>query len=227
MEKFNRIINSLRNLDAHHRLLLSAITSVVMFSLLPSSIHLSTRILLTWDFGVVFLLTLIGVIVSTTTPKQMRHRVQTQDEKPLVILIFVIAATCASFFAIIFVLGNTKGIPQAIASLHIGLSIMAIACSWLLTHTAFAMHYAHNYYSKDLSEAQSSEAGGLNFPGDEFPDYWDFLYFSYVIGMTSQVSDVTISSHSLRKLAFVHGLLAFIFNMAILALTINIVAGLI
>ena len=226
--RFSRAINSLKNLDARQRLFLAIGSAGIVFSLLPSSILLSTRILITWDFGVLFLLSLIGVLVGVTTPQQMRDRVQNQDEKPSAILALVIAAASASFFAIGFILGNAKGLPPTTVSLHVGLSVIAILCSWLLTHTAFALHYAHNYYSKDdLTSECSDEAGGLNFPDEEQPDYWDFLYFSLVIGMTSQVSDVTISSRSLRRLALVHGVLAFIFNTAILALSINIIAGLI
>jgi len=225
--RLRRVINSLKNLNAQHRLFLSIATAGFVFSLLPSSMLLPTRILVTWNFGVLFLLFLIGVMVSLTTPQQMHDRVQNQDEKPLAILFLVVAAASASFFTIGFILGNTKGMPPAIVSLHIGLSVIAILCSWSLTHSAFALHYAHNYYRKDDSAPQSSEVGGLNFPDEDRPDYWDFLYFALVIGMTSQVSDVTISSRSLRRLALVHGVLAFIFNTAILALSINIIAGLI
>jgi uncharacterized membrane protein len=225
--KYRYAINLLKNLDARHRLLLSIAVSGVVFLLLPASLLLQTRALITWDFGVLFLLTLVGIIARNTTPQQMRRRVQSQDQKPSAILVFAIAAASASLFAIGFILGNTKGMsPTTIAS-HVALSVLAILCSWLLTHTAFALHYAHNYYSKDDSLSQASEVGGLNFPGEELPDYWDFLYFSLVIGMTSQVSDVTISSRSLRRLALVHGVLSFIFNTAILALSINIIAGLI
>jgi uncharacterized membrane protein len=225
--RFRRTINSLKNLDARQRLLLSIVAAGIVFSLLPSSMLLPTRILVTWDFGILLLLTLIGVLVSFTTPQQMRDRVQNQDETPSAILAFVISAASASFFAIIFILSNAKGLPPVIASLHVGLSIIAIICSWLLTHTVFALHYAHNYYSKDDdSESPSSEAGGLDFPDEDLPDYWDFLYFSLVIGMTSQVSDVAISSRSLRRIALVHGVLSFIFNTAILALSMNIIGGL-
>lgn len=224
--KFDRTVNLIKNLDAHYRLLLSIGVAGLLFSLLPSSMLMVTRALVTWDFGVIFHLSLLAIVVSNTTPKQMRSRVQNQDEKPTVILLLVIAATSVSLFAIGFVLGNTKGMPGAIASLHIALSVLAIIGSWLLTHTAFALHYAHNYYSKDNSE-QSSEIGGLNFPSEDLPDYWDFLYFALVIGMTSQVSDVEISSRDLRRLALVHGVLSFFFNTVILALSINIIAGLI
>ena len=203
--QLRRAINSIKNLNARHRLLLSIGAAAIVFSLLPSSMLFPTRILVTWDFGILFLLSLIGVLVSVTTPPQMRDRVQNQDEKPSAILALVISAASASFFAIGFILSNAKGLPPTTVSLHVALSVIAIFCSWLLTHTAFALHYAHNYYRKDDSTSErSDEVGGLNFPDEEQPDYWDFLYFSLVIGMTSQVSDVTISSRSRRRLATVH-----------------------
>jgi uncharacterized membrane protein len=88
-----------------------------------------------------------------------------------------------------------------------------------LHHTIFALHYAHEFYGED------AEQGGLTFPGGEEPDYWDFVYFSFVIGMTSQVSDVAICSKSIRRTATAHGVLSFIFNAALLALTVNIAAS--
>lgn len=92
-------------------------------------------------------------------------------------------------------------------------------------HTMFALHYAHGYYRDDCQDANLEQAGGLDFPQDTQPDYWDFLYFSFVIGMTCQVSDVQVVSKAMRKLALGHGILTFFFNTVILALSINIIAG--
>lgn len=156
----------------------------------------------------------------------MRRNAQRQDEGRLVILSLITAAACASLLAIGFMLNNTKGKSTSVLTLHVTLSVITIVGSWLLVHTIFALHYAHGYYQagKTLSECK---ADGLDFPGDIEPDYWDFLYFSFVIGMTSQVSDVEITSRSLRRLALTHGILSFFFNTSILAMSINIIAGLI
>jgi uncharacterized membrane protein len=90
--------------------------------------------------------------------------------------------------------------------------------SWAFIHTIFALHYAHEFY--DVT------AGGLAFPqGSADPDYWDFVYFSFVIGMTSQVSDVAVTSKELRRIVTAHGMLSFVFNAALLALTVNLAAG--
>jgi uncharacterized membrane protein len=111
---------------------------------------------------------------------------------------------------------------------RVGLAGLTILCSWFMTHTMFALHYAHGYYSvADPAEDERSDVGGLEFPGDcHEPDYWDFLYFSFVIGMTFQTSDVAISRRKLRRLTLGHSILAFFFNTVILALSINIMAGL-
>jgi uncharacterized membrane protein len=102
----------------------------------------------------------------------------------------------------------------------------AVIISWWLVHTVFTMRYAHLYYTTD--EGKKTPLGGLEFPGnDKEPDYLDFVYFSFVVGMTFQVSDVEISSKQIRRLAWAHGLIAFAFNTAIVALSINVISGLV
>jgi len=159
------------------------------------------------------------------TPKTMRRKAQQQDEGRVVILSLIIGAACASLLAIGFMLNRGKDASPQILALHVAIAVVTIIGSWLLVHTVFALHYAHGYY-QDNSTGDTI-AGGLEFPDDRQPDYWDFLYFSFVIGMTSQVSDVAISSRSLRRLALLHGILSFFFNTAILAMSINIIASLI
>jgi uncharacterized membrane protein len=98
-----------------------------------------------------------------------------------------------------------------------------ILLSWSFIHTIFSIHYAQEYYG----EGRDKEIGGLKFPRDNEPDYWDFLYFSLVIGMTSQVSDVAVTSRFLRRLVALHGVLSFFFNLTILALTVNMISNII
>jgi uncharacterized membrane protein len=157
----------------------------------------------------------------------MRRKAKLQDEGRLVISSLITAAACASLLAIGLILHDNKGIPTAILGVHVGLSVMTILGSWLLVHTIFTLHYAHDYYQEDLRTSIEDEVRGLEFPGCPEPDYWDFLYFSFVIGMTSQVSDVQVTSRSMRRLTLLHGVLSFFFNTAILAMSINIIAGLI
>ncbi len=159
------------------------------------------------------------------TPETMRRNAQRQDEGRLVILSLIAAAACASLLAIGLMLKDTKGGLTSAIALHVTLSVVTLVGSWLLVHTIFALHYAHGYY-QDGKTLRECKAEGLDFPSDLEPDYWDFIYFSFVIGMTSQVSDVEITSRSLRRLALIHGVLSFFFNTTILAISINIIAGL-
>ncbi len=163
-------------------------------------------------------------MMNEATPQKMFRRSQRQDESRLAILTLVVTAACASLLAIGFMLKDSKGkqLPMSLLTLHITLAVITIVGSWLLIHTMFALHYAHLYYCQDKGTAE-----GLDFPNEKQPDYWDFLYFSFVIGMTSQVSDVEVTSRSLRRLGLVHGVLSFFFNTAILAMSINIIAGLV
>lgn len=166
------------------------------------------------------------VLMLQATPETMQRNAQRQDTGRWVILSLITAAACISILAIGFLIHQTKKLPPSLLVLHITLAIVTIVGSWLLVHTIFASHYASLYY-QDNKTLQESKEEKLDFPGDLEPDYWDFLYFSFVIGMTSQVSDVAVRSRAIRRLTLLHGILAFFFNTTLLAMTINIVAGLI
>ena len=135
----------------------------------------------------------------------------------------MLIAACASIFAVAAELGTAKGLDRAHLGAHVLFCLLTVAGSWALVHTIFTLRYAHVYYG--LGE-DNKPAGGLDFPEEDRPDYLDFAYFSFVIGMTSQVSDVQISSQRLRRLALGHGLVSFVFNLAILGLSINIISSL-
>ncbi|MEE3718305.1 DUF1345 domain-containing protein [Tumidithrix elongata RA019] len=215
-----------RHWSVRPRLLISIFVAVVVSVLLPSWFKLSTHLLCMWDAGMVCFLGLTWLLMLKGNPENMRRNAQSQDEGRFVILSLIVAAACASILAIGFVLRDTKGVETGLLILRVTLLGVTIIGSWLLVHTIFAMHYAHEYY-QDHKILKDSHAGGLDFPDDIEPDYWDFLYFSFVIGMTSQVSDVAIRSRSLRRLSLFHGILSFFFNTMIVAMSINIVAGLI
>jgi uncharacterized membrane protein len=166
------------------------------------------------------------VLMAQAVPKTMRRNAQSQDYGRLVILSLVTSSALISILAIAFILREAKGKDISVVIPHVVLAVATIIGAWLLVHTIFAMHYAHEYYQNHKTQIDS-KAGGLDFPQDIEPDYWDFLYFSFVIGMTSQVSDVEITSRSLRRLALLHSILSFFFNTAIVAMSINIIAGLI
>lgn len=125
----------------------------------------------------------------------------------------IAGAAFASLGAIIAELGA----PQR-GAYELILATATIALSWTMIYVVFALHYAHEYY-------RSAKGGGLNFPDDDKPDYWDFIYFSFVIGMTAQVSDVGITDKTIRRTATAHGVVSFFFNTALLALMVNIAAS--
>ena len=129
----------------------------------------------------------------------------------------------ASLLAVVLLLGALQGAAPAVKWLHVVLALLAVLSSWLLVHTVFTLRYAHLYYDGDPGE----EAGGLDFPGDtKEPDYLDFAYFAFTIGMTAQTSDVAVSTQPMRLLTLLHGVLSFFFNTAVVALSINGLAGL-
>jgi uncharacterized membrane protein len=120
---------------------------------------------------------------------------------------------------------SNKGLPPSTLALEVTLSLVAIVCSWFLTHTMFALHYTTCYYHPDILNQETGYSGGLDFPGEELPDYWDFMYFSFTLGMTAQTSDVSIPSLSMRRLALGHGMISFLFYVVILASGVNVASG--
>jgi uncharacterized membrane protein len=185
---------------------------------LPGELKLSTRLLVGWDFGVALYLTLAYAMIARSDVARIRRRAALQDEGQSAILILTVAAALASLGAIIAELGTTSGATRHQSQLI--LATLTIVLSWGFVHSIFALHYAHEYYSQN-----GGHGGGLTFPGDEPPDYWDFVYFSFVIGMTSQVSDVAVTCRPIRRIVTAHGIVSFAFNAALVALTVNIAAS--
>jgi uncharacterized membrane protein len=210
------------NIEARERCIIALIAGIAGYFLVHTFASTPTSVIAAWDSFSLSLLGLIWIAILNSGIDQIRRRARTQDLGGLLIFIFVIAAACSSIFAVIFLLSAAKTTSHL--PLHATLSILAILSSWTLVHTMFAMRYAHVYYGEDGGDGP--HCGGLEFPSDENPNYLDFAYFSFVIGMTCQVSDVQINSKRLRTVALIHGVLSFAFNTIILALTINTVSGL-
>jgi uncharacterized membrane protein len=152
----------------------------------------------------------------------MKRRSRLQDDEAIAVLVLTLAATVASLVAIVVELAHLKLEHAGHSTPTLLLAGATIFLSWSFVHTAFALHYAHEYYVDRGPEGEP----GLEFPGGASPDYLDFLYFSFVIGTTSQTADVSIVSRAMRRLALLHGIVAFLFNTTLLALTVNIAAGL-
>ncbi len=184
-----------------------------------------TAAVLAWDIGTGLYVVLAFALFLSAPPERMAHNAKREEEGEWTIFALTVAAAVASLAAILGVFAETKGLTPVTRGLHIALVAGTLAVSWLMMHTTFAFRYAHEYYARDLAPPAFDR--GLEFPGETTPDYMDFAYFSLVLGMTFQVSDVQIASRKLRRLATVHGLLSFLFNTIILALTVNIAAGLV
>ena len=214
--------------DARHRLAVSLLTAGTVWFGLRGRVQPSTQSIATWDVFALSVLILAWLTIITTPPHKCRSRAQMQDVSRTVIFVFVVLAACAGLFAVGFLFFANKGVAQRPHFLfHLFMSLVAVVSAWMLVHTVFGLRYAHTFYGDpDGSAGPQSHAGGLEFPGDPLPDYMDFAYFSFVIGMTFQVSDVQITSREFRKLVLLHGMLSFGFNTVILALTINTVSTL-
>ncbi|MEZ2338880.1 DUF1345 domain-containing protein [Mucilaginibacter sp. RCC_168] len=216
-------------LDSNYRMLISlGISGIVLFFCFG---HFSapTVILITWIAFALAIIIMDWVIILSSHPMEVRKIARIEDSSRTLIFLFVIGSSLVSMLAIFFLLKSSKHLsPEAVTG-HVLLGMTSVIISWILVHTIFTLRYAHMYYSIDTDgDNKKKPLGGLEFPGDEKePDYLDFVYFSFVIGMTFQVSDVEISSRQIRRLAWMHGMIAFAFNTAIVALSINVISGLV
>ncbi|PVD53674.1 DUF1345 domain-containing protein [Terrimonas sp.] len=185
---------------------------------------IASRIMLGWDVFCFCLLILYWLSFFTTPHTQIRRQAAQDDPSRVIIFIIVLVCSAASMLAIILLL-TEKNETSPGKALHVPLALAGMILSWITVHTLFTARYAHMYYGNHESKPDTHQ-GGLDFPNDQLPDFLDFAYFSFVIGMTFQVSDVDISSKKVRKLALLHGFISFIYNTIIVALTINIIVGL-
>ena len=208
----------------HAKLAISvAFGIVVVIGLSQVHWRLLTKLLVGWDAGVALYLVLTHAVLMRCDVARIRRRASEQDEGAFAILLLTTIATLASLVAVVLELGGPKRAPNGEAAAHALLALTTILLSWAFIHTIFSIHYAHEYYG----ERRDGKIGGLIFPGDKEPDYRDFLYFSLVIGMTSQVSDVAVTSKVIRRVVNMHGVMSFFFNVTVLALTVNVVSNLI
>ena len=216
-----RLPQPLRLFRHHARLFLSIAAGGITFVVarnLPTESMLATKLLVAWDVGVVLYLALVFALFSRFDLTVVRQRAAMYDEGGLTILILTVAAAVASLGAIVAELGAVT--THASRGPYFALAVVTILLSWTFIHAIFTLHYAYVYYG------ERADCGGLVFPDDDRPDYWDFVYFAFVIGMTFQVSDVQITSKELRRAVVAHGTVAFLFNVAILALVVNLGAAL-
>jgi uncharacterized membrane protein len=174
--------------------------------------------IIAWDAAVFTFLCLTYQVLAERDIEKIGRRAAMLDTATSVMMGLVVLAACVSLYGLCQSVHGDGEVLPGYPSLRIGLAGLTVIGSWSLIHTVFALHYAHLFYGKTK--------GGLLFPGEGNPDYWDFLYYSFVVGMTCQVSDVQVASPALRRLTLVHGVLSFFFNTVILALAVSVGAGL-
>ena len=210
-----------RILFARRRLLLASLAGLVLLAALPSSLRPATRLLLAWDLTAAGYVGFALLMIFRSNVETCQARAALYDQSDWVIMTVVIGSAAASFAAIFVELAAIKS-GHAPAALGLIVTGVTVVLSWSFTHMLFALHYANIYYRPH----HHGPPGGLDFPGEHRPDYRDFLYYSFVIGCACQTADVNTTSREMRMLSLAHGVIAFAFNTAILALTINVGAGL-
>ncbi len=183
--------------------------------------------MIAWDVACVAFIALVLIEMKDEEAEDIRRVVAQQDEGQGMIVLVVLLAAGASLAAVGLELSLAKDDHGLFKTLRVAVAGLTVALSWFTVQLIFALHYAHEYYAPDKSTPETGDVvGGLDFPGEHQPDYWDFLHFSVVIGVANQTADVAFSARKLRHIGTVHGIVAFTFNTVVLALTINLLAGL-
>ena len=214
-----------RSVMLRPRLYVAAIAGIITYFISPQYWPGTERLSISWDVGGLVYLTFAMYLMATCHVGHIKSTAAAGDDSRVVILSLILLSIGASFISIAQLIQHAKQ-PQIAGPERVflaGLAIVTIIVSWSVTQIAFTLHYAHEFYAPDDT---SDAKHGLDFPGSDEPDYWDFLYFATSIGATSQTSDTAIRSRSLRRLVTLPAVIAFFFNTAVLALTVNIAASL-
>ncbi|GAB3943706.1 DUF1345 domain-containing protein [Spirosoma harenae] len=213
----SKLIKQIARFDSHYRLFIALTVSALTFFLIPDRFSFTDPVRLTilWVAFAATILILAWISMLLTHPRDLPKEAHLQDSTRFWMLVILVIAAVASLFAVIALLNAMDKNKEV----HLLLPTTAVACAWLLVHTVFTLRYAHLYYGNHIRKTGPPK--GLDFPNEDEPDYLDFAYFSFVIGMTSQVSDVAIRAKVMRRTALAHGILSFGFNAIIIALTIS------
>ena len=224
-----RAARLLRIVQGRPRLFTAMLLGITVGVLLPAQWRPVTRLLIGWNAATWLYFVLSAIMIRSASHETIRKKADLQDDGRFAILIMSSIAAVAAIGAIVAHLATVKDMAGLSKGLHIGLAAATIVSAWIFIHLMYALHYAHDYFIERAAtpDRPAKKAGGLTFPGTKEPDYFDFLYFAFIIGVACQTADVAITSQSVRRTALVHGVLAFFFNSAVLALTINIAAGLV
>jgi uncharacterized membrane protein len=214
----------LRALRARPRLLGCGVLGLAIFLLLDVVFQRSgpASLLAAWNSGAIAYLLLVWQVMRSTPVAGIRERAPKQDEGRHAILLLVILATLVVLLAVGTQLAEVKDLHGRARTMHVSLAALTVVTAWLFTQVLFALHYAHDFYMARNTGAPDP----LTFPGTADPDYADFFHFACVIGTASQTADISFSGSSLRPVGTLHCIVAFFFNATLLALSINLAAGL-
>ncbi len=222
MAQNNRRIPLIDRLSGFQKLFICLFFGVMAFIITPTGTQSLVRVMIGWDTFSIIMVVFGWLTFFKTTAFQIRAQAKVQDENRIVIFSIVLIATLAGLIAVIILI-ITKKESHSESEYKIPIAVLGMLLSWLLIHTTFTLRYAHIFYGNQEENADK-HAGGLEFPKEAKPDYLDFAYFSFNIGMTFQVSDVEITSKRLRKLVLLHSLISFIYATIMIALTINVIS---
>jgi uncharacterized membrane protein len=203
------------------------VLGLVVLAAQPSSWPLVTRCLIAWCVATFLFVIVVSWRMTGRGRAQLEHSAAELDTSALVILTLAGLAAAASFVAVVAELAGMQSVPLGPRNLHLVLTLATVVCSWFFVQTMFAIHYTHVYYAggrKNRPPLDFGSPGGADEPHD--PDYWDFVYFTVSIGATSQTSDTAVRTRLMRRIVTAHAIYAFFFNTTVLALLINIAAGL-
>jgi uncharacterized membrane protein len=214
------LVNSVR---LRHRLLIAIAVALLALAALHGTLDGASWAAAGWNAGGLTYLALGFSLMSTCTVERIRKLARIEDEARFVFFALIILAIISSFYAVFNLIGDARQVVGWHRSTLIGLAALTVLVSWLVMQIDFTLHYAHSYYGE--RPGHGGIAGGMIFPHDEHPDYWDFFYFTTSIGATSQTSDVMITSKAVRRMVAFQSVLSFFFNTTVVALAINLASG--
>jgi uncharacterized membrane protein len=221
-----RLVEVISRQDARHRLGLGLTVGAAVFFATRGHLPPWSATIAGWNAVAAVILALDWVTILTTPQRKIRQLAQQQDLSRFLAFLFVVVTASAALFAVAFLVSVKRSQSGGHFIVHVLLTLLTVIFYWTLVHTVYGLRYAHAFYGDSDEPDVNRHAGGLVFPSDRRPDYFDFAYFSFVIGMTCQVSDVQITSRRMRRITLFHSVLSFGFNTMILALLINTVSSL-
>jgi uncharacterized membrane protein len=206
----------------HVKLWVAALVGVILVFVLPSHWTWTCRVLIGWNGAMFVLVPLTYIWMRKLDARALRAKYREEDPTAPVILLVTVIGALLSVMGIVALLSTAKEVPSGQRVAHLILATMTIVNSWALVHTMFTIRYADMFYS--VPDGQSPV---LSFPDTAEPLFWDFVYFSFTIGVACQTADVSTRHTDIRRVVTIHSVIAFVFNLAVLGFALNVSAGLV